>query len=124
MACVRIIPNLGRLYVWRSLVAGFGFLGWMLASGPASSAPLPATVSTTVSGGYARLVFSAGEYIDATTRGAGNVLILTFKRPVNVTVDRIPVQAADYIGAARRDPDGMAVRMALAQKVTVHAIAA
>ncbi len=124
MACVRIIPNLGRLYTWRSLVAAFGFLGWILAWGPAWSAPLPATVSTTVSGGYARLVFSAGEYIDATTRVAGNVLIITFKRPVNVTVDRIPVQAADYIGAARRDPDGMAVRMALAQKVTVHAIAA
>jgi tetratricopeptide (TPR) repeat protein len=124
MACVRTIPNFGRLYVWRSLVAGFGFLGWILASGPAWSAPLPATVSTTVSGGYARLVFSAGEYIDATTRLAGNVLIITFKRPVNVTVDRIPVQAADYIGAARRDPDGMAVRMALAQKVTVHAISA
>jgi tetratricopeptide (TPR) repeat protein len=124
MACVRTIPNLGRLYAWRSLVAAFGLLGWILASGPAWSAPLPTTVSTTVSGGYARLVFSAGEYIDATTRVAGNVLIITFKRPVNVTVDRIPVQAADYIGAARRDPDGMAVRMALAQKVTVHAIAA
>ncbi|HEY1978695.1 MAG TPA: tetratricopeptide repeat protein, partial [Xanthobacteraceae bacterium] len=124
MACVRTIPNFGRLSAWRSLVAVLGFLGWIVATGPARSAPLPASVSTTVSGGYARLVFSAGEYIDATTRVTGNVLIITFKRPVNVTVDRIPVQAADYIGAARRDPDGMAVRMALAQKVTVHAIAA
>jgi tetratricopeptide (TPR) repeat protein len=124
MACVRTIPNLGRFCARRSLVAVFGFLSWILAWGPAWSAPLPATVSTTVSGGYARLVFSASEYIDATTRVAGNVLIITFKRPINVTVDRIPVQAADYIGAARRDPDGMAVRMALAQKVKVNAIAA
>jgi tetratricopeptide (TPR) repeat protein len=124
MACVRTIPNLGRRYTWRSPIAAFGFLGLILKSGLACAAPMPATVSTTVSGGYARLVFSAGEYIDATARVAGNVLIISFKQPVSVTVDRIPVQAADYVGAARRDPDGMAVRMALAQKVTVHAIAA
>ena len=54
----------------------------------------------------------------------GNVLIVSFSKPLLVTVDRLAAQAAGYIGAARRDPDDRAVRMALARKVTVHSIAA
>ena len=91
---------------------------------PAIAAPIETTVSVAVNDGYARLVFAASEYIDATARMSGNVLIISFKQPINVTVDRVAVQASDYVGAARRDPDGKAVRMALAQKVTVNAMAA
>ena len=91
---------------------------------PASAASLPATVTVTVSDGYARLVFSSSDYIDATARVAGNVLIISFKRPIDISVDRVPDQAPDYIGAARRDPDGKAVRMALARNVTLNAMAA
>jgi tetratricopeptide (TPR) repeat protein len=85
---------------------------------------MPTTVSVSVTGGYARIIFSAGQYIDASTRVAGNVLIISFKQPVDVTVDRIAQQAYEYVGAARRDPDGMAVRIALAQPVTVNAMSA
>src|SRR6202034_1799616 len=63
-------------------------------------------------------------YIDGTARQAGNVLIISFKQPLDVAVNRVAEQAPDYIGAARRDPDGTAVRMALAQNVTVHAMSA
>ena len=78
----------------------------------------------TTSDGYARLVFTAGEYIDGTVRQAGNVLIISFKQTLDVAVNRVAEQAPDYIGAARRDPDGRAVRLALAQNVTVHAMSA
>ncbi len=71
-----------------------------------------------------RLVFTASEYIDATARLAGNVLIISFKQPIDVSVDRVAEQAPDYIGAARRDPDGKAIRMALARSVTVNTMAA
>jgi hypothetical protein len=93
---------------------------------PASAAPakasLKATLAVTVSDGYARLVFSSDQYIEATTKVAGHVLIITFKQPIDVAVDRAPELASDYIGAARRDPDGTAIRMALAQDVTVNAM--
>ena len=69
-------------------------------------------------------MFTASEYIDASARQTGNVLIISFKQPLDVSVDRMAEQAPDYIGAARRDPDGMAVRVALEQSVTVHAMAA
>src|SRR5580704_69933 len=91
---------------------------------PSDPTPLKTTVAVTVNDGYARLVFTAGEYLDATARVAGNVLIINFKEPVDVSVDRIAERASVYIGAARRDPDGKAVRMALAQTVTVNTMAA
>jgi len=55
---------------------------------------------------------------------AGNVLIISFKQPLDVSVGRLAARAPGYIGAARRDPDGKGVRLALAQSVTVHAMAA
>jgi tetratricopeptide (TPR) repeat protein len=91
---------------------------------PATAAPLKATLKVTVGGGYARLLFSSSEYIDASTRVSGHVLIITFKQPIDVAVERVPEQAPDYIGAARRDPDGKAIRMALAQNVTVNMMGA
>jgi tetratricopeptide (TPR) repeat protein len=127
MACGRTIRKLGfRLqYFWRATqtVAGLALLIAALAA-PAVAAPLKTTLTVTVSDGYARLVFAASEYIDATARVAGNVLIISFKDPVDVSVDRVPVIAPDYIGAARRDPDGKAVRMALARPVTLNTISA
>ena len=94
------------------------------AAAPAASAPVKTTLTVTTDDGYARLVFTAGEYIDGTARQAGNVLIISFKQPLDVAVNRVAEQAPDYIGAARRDPDGTAVRMALAQNVTIHAMSA
>ena len=50
-------------------------------------------------------------------------MIVSFAQPVR-SVDRLAAQAPDYIGAARRDPDGRAVRMAIARKVKVNSIRA
>jgi hypothetical protein len=90
----------------------------------AQSDPPEATVTADLSGGYARLVFTLGDDVDADVHTAGNVLIVTFDKPVSISVDRLPAQASDYIGAARRDPDGRAIRMALERKVTVNSIVA
>ncbi len=91
---------------------------------PPAQPPVKATLTVTTTDGYARLVFTAQRYIDGAVRQAGNVLIISFKEPLDVAVNRVADHAPDYIGAARRDPDGKAVRMALAQTVTVHAMAA
>jgi tetratricopeptide (TPR) repeat protein len=94
------------------------------AAAPSAPAPVKTTLTVTTDDGYARLVFTAGEYIDGTARQAGNVLIISFKQSLDVAVNRVAEQAPDYIGAARRDPDGTAVRLALAQNVTIHAMSA
>src|SRR5271154_6122672 len=51
--------------------------------------PLKTTVTATVADGYARLVFTAKEYIDGSARLAGNVLIVSFKQPLDITVERM-----------------------------------
>ena len=52
------------------------------------------------------------------------MLIISFKQPIDVSVDRLPELALDYVGAARRDPDGSAIRLALAQDITVNTMGA
>jgi hypothetical protein len=90
----------------------------------AKADPLNAAVTADVSGGYARLVFVLGDEVDGSVHSAGNVLIISFDKPILISVDRLSAQASEYIGAARRDPDGRAIRVALARKVTVNSIAA
>ncbi len=84
--------------------------------------PIAAEVTASGDGGHGRLVFKLGEDIDSVVKQSGNVLIITFKQPIAVKLDRLATQLPDYIGAARRDPDGKAIRIALAQKATVNSI--
>src|ERR1700731_1568991 len=96
-------------------IAGFA------APGSADDDPVKATLTATVNDGYARLIFDMSEYDDPTVRLANNVLVISFKRPIDVAVDRLALQIPDYVGAARRDPDGKGIRVALAQQVKVNA---
>ena len=122
MACGRTSRNFGPCgRLCRTAAAAVLALAF---AAPAAAALQRATLTVTTKDGYARLVFTAGEYIDGSVQQTGNVLIVGFKEPLDVSVSRVAEQAPDYIGAARRDPDGKAVRMALEQAVTVHAMAA
>ena len=91
------------------------------APGSADDGPIKATLAATVNDGYARLVFDMSEYDDVSVRVANSVLVITFKRPIDVSVDRLASQIPDYVGAARRDPDGKGIRVALSQQVKVNA---
>ena len=91
------------------------------APGSADDGPIKATLTATVNDGYARLVFDMSEYDDASVRLANNVLVITFKRPIDVSVERLVSQIPDYVGTARRDPDGKGIRVALSQEVKVNA---
>ena len=44
--------------------------------------------------------------------------------PVAIAVERLSVNAPEFISAARRDPDGSAIRLALTHKLKVNTIAA
>jgi len=89
-----------------------------------AAAAVKGEVAISTKEGYARLVFTLAEESDAEVRLNNGILIIAFKQTVDVSVDRIPLAAASYVGAARRDPDGAAVRLALNRKVTVNSMAA
>jgi len=90
----------------------------------AGAATVKGDVSVSTVGGYARIIFTLAEDVEADVRLAGGILIVQFKQPVDVPVQRIPTLAVGYVAAARSDPDGTGVRMALNRKVTVNSMAA
>ncbi len=96
----------------------------LLYPAAAGAAPVKGEVAVSTRDGYARLVFTLTEETDAEVRLNNGILIIAFKQAVEVSVDRIPIVAATYVGAARRDPDGTGVRLALNRKVTVNSMAA
>jgi tetratricopeptide (TPR) repeat protein len=94
-------------------------------------APLPVQAQTVTgdvqidtSGGYARIVLKLAEEVESEVRNAGNIVVVSFKRPVDVGIEKLQIAAPAYVGAARRDPDGRGFRIALARKVTVNSMAA
>ncbi len=86
--------------------------------------PVKGEVSVVVNDGYARLVFRLDQEVESEVRLANNIVVIAFKRPVDVSVDRLSAGAAGYIAAARRDPDGMGVRLALSRKVKMNSMPA
>lgn len=82
--------------------------------------PIRGEATFSAGGGFARLVIKLGEDVPSEVTTAGSILIVRFDRPVDVPVDRVPEGAPDYVNSARRDPDGGAIRLSLAQRVTVN----
>lgn len=90
----------------------------------AQSQPVKGEASFSAAGGFARLVLKLDEDVDSEVMTAGSILLIRFKKPVDVAVDRLADAVPDYVGMARRDPDGMAIRLALSRKVTVNSMTA
>jgi hypothetical protein len=55
---------------------------------------------------------------------AGSILVIRFKRPVDIPVEKLSDAVPDYVGSARRDPDGSAIRLSLARRVTINTMTA
>ena len=75
-------------------------------------------------GGYARLVLKFAEDVEAEVTTAGTIVVIRFKRPVDLPVDQLSDAVPDYVGSARRDPDGSAIRLSLARRVTINTMTA
>ena len=76
------------------------------------------------SGGYARLVLKLAEDVESDVVTAGSIIVIRFKRPVDISVDKLSDAVPDYIGSARRDPDGSAIRLSLARRATINTMTA
>ncbi len=111
----------GRLLASLALLA-------LLALTPAGAAraddPIKGEVKAVVDGGFVRLMFQFDEAVEASARVSGAIIVITFNKPVAIAVERLSVNAPEFISAARRDPDGSAIRLALTHKLKVNTIAA
>ena len=103
----------------------FAALACLAFSPPGFAAePVRAEAAFSSEGGYARLVIKFAEDVTSEVVTAGSIIVIRFERPVDVAVDGISTGAPDYIGSARRDPDGSAIRLSLSRRVTVNTITA
>ncbi|WP_194481809.1 tetratricopeptide repeat protein [Bradyrhizobium sp. CCBAU 53338] len=100
------------------LLGACGLIG--LSSVAHAADPVRGEATFSAGGGFARLVIKLGEDVPSEVTTAGSILIIRFDRPVDVPVDRVPEGAPDYVNSARRDPDGVAIRLSLARRVTVN----
>ncbi|MEY9590093.1 putative negative regulator of RcsB-dependent stress response [Bradyrhizobium yuanmingense] len=101
-----------------ALLAACLLLG--LAAPGRAADPIRGEATFSAGGGFARLVIKLGEDVPSEVTTAGSILVIRFDRPVDVPVERIPEGAPDYVNSARRDPDGGAIRLSLARRVTVN----
>src|ERR1700716_1669766 len=122
--CLDGLRGFARLDGLRRLAAAAILLGlcWSAPSRAADAIKGEASFST--AGGFARLLLKLTEDVASEVTTAGSIIVIRFERPVNVPVDRLPEGAPDYISSARRDPDGMAIRLSLARRVTVNTMSA
>ena len=104
------------------LLAAVMLLGF--GAGARADERVKGDIDVITDGGYARLVFHFKHEVPADLSLHFPILIITFKQPVDVSVDRLNARAPSYISAARSDPDGRAVRIALAQPLKLHSIPA
>jgi hypothetical protein len=107
------------------LAAGAILIGLMLP-GPCRAAadPVRGEASFSSGGGYARLVIKLAEDVESEVVTAGSIVIIRFKRPINIPIDKLAETVPDYVNAVRRDPDGSAIRLSLARRVTINTMTA
>lgn len=114
----------GRAFAWRMRALVLAALFTAMASGPARADAVKGTASLTREENFARLVVHLREDVESEVRTSGSIVIIRFKKAVDVPVSRLPDQLPDYVSSARKDPDGMALRMALSRKVKINAMSA
>ncbi|MGY3489125.1 tetratricopeptide (TPR) repeat protein [Bradyrhizobium sp. USDA 4011] len=85
---------------------------------------VPGEATFSAANGYARLVLKLTEDVESEVTTAGSIIVIRFKRPVDIPVEKLSDAVPDYVGAARRDPDGSAIRLSLARRVTINTMTA
>lgn len=118
----------GRLVRARAFMrAAFSFalvaatLAW---PGRAFADPVKGEAMLTQENGYARLLLRFAEEVPTEVTMAGSIMVIRFAKPVDMSVDALNDAVPAYVGTARRDPDGAAIRLALNQKVRVNQMVA
>jgi tetratricopeptide (TPR) repeat protein len=106
------------------LAAGLVLIGLMFPCVARAAEPIKGDATFSASGGYARLVLKLAEDVESEVVTAGSIIVIRFKQPVDIPVDKLSDAVPDYVGSARRDPDGMAIRLSLARRVTVNTMTA
>jgi hypothetical protein len=116
---------LGARTLARAAACSLAMIAVLAVVAPASGADaVKGEARFAAADGYARLMLSLQEDVGSEVTVAGSVLVVGFRKPVDIAVEALSAAVPDYVGAARRDPDGTAIRLALSRKVRVNTMTA
>jgi tetratricopeptide (TPR) repeat protein len=105
------------------LAAGLVLIGSM-SSGLCQTDPVKGEATFSAANGYARLVLKLAEDVETEVTAAGSIVVIRFKRPVDIPVEKLSDAVPDYVASVRRDPDGAAIRLSLARRVKINTMTA
>ena len=108
---------------WRLLAAGLVLIG-STSQGFCQVDPVKGEATFSAANGYARLVLKLAEDVESDVTTAGSIIVIRFKRPVDIPVGKLSEAVPDYVASARRDPDGTAIRLSLARRVNINTMVA
>ena len=120
----RALARAARLCLGRPLAFALLLAGLAVSQPCRADDPVRGEATFTSGGGFARLVLKLAEDVESDVSTAGSIIIIHFKRPVDIPVDKLSDAVPDYVGSARRDPDGTAIRLSLARRATVNTMTA
>jgi len=106
------------------LAAGLVLLGSMVSGVCHAADAIKGEATFAEAGGYARLVLKLADDVDSEVSVAGSIIVIRFRHPVDIPIDALADAVPDYVAAARRDPDGSAIRLSLARRVTINTMTA
>src|SRR5437879_5327390 len=120
----RALARVARLCLGRPLAFVLLFAGLAVSQPCRADDPVRGEATFTSGGGFARLVLKLAEDVESEVSTAGSIIIIHFKRPVDIPVDKLSDLVPDYVSSARRDPDGTAIRLSLARRATINTMTA
>ena len=91
---------------------------------PAAAQSIKGDAKLTKQADYARLIVKLQRQVEAEVRTSGLIVVVKFARPIDINVDKLWEGAPDFVSSARTDPDGSAIRLALARKATPNVMVA
>src|SRR5436190_1000647 len=120
----RALARAARLCLGRPLALVLLLAGLAVSQPCRADDPVRGEATFTSGGGFARLVLKLAEDVESDVSTAGSIIIIHFKRPVDIPVDKLSDAVPDFVGSARRDPDGTAIRLSLSRRATVNTMTA
>jgi hypothetical protein len=120
----RALARTARLCLGRPLAFALLLAGLAVSQPCRAEDPVRGEATFTSGGGFARLVLKLAEDVESDVSTAGSIIIIHFKRPVDIPVEKLSDAVPDYVGSARRDPDGTAIRLSLSRRATVNTMTA
>src|SRR3984957_3062401 len=112
------------LHASSRLAVALVLIGLVLPGIGRAAEPVKGDATFSAGGGFARLILKLTDDVESEVVTAGSIIVIRLKRPVDIPVDQLSDAVPDYVGSARRDPDGMAIRLSLARRVTVNTMTA